>query len=511
MKLEQIMVAEGPLFEQAPCGYVVTDLAGRIVRANQNFREWMEWGALDDVPGIRFVELVPRGARLLYEMHYLPLLELQGQFAEVALDLQLPGGRRFPVLVNAKRLEQVKQCLMVLFPAGKRRKYEQELLQAEQHVREALAEVERANRAKADFLANMSHEIRTPMNAILGFSELLQQTELTQRQMEKVELIHQSADALLTLINDLLDFSRIEAGKLRLCAVPFALRELCEGVLKLLGPQVAGKPVEVEFVWAAEGAGECVGDAGRVRQVLVNLLGNAVKFTGRGRVELRVEDWPPAGYRLAVTDTGIGIPLEVQPRLFGQFVQADSSAKRQYGGSGLGLAISKQLIEAMGGEIGFHSQLGEGSCFWFRIPAAMEGEAAGVKSTPRQEVKGRIPPGMPVLVAEDNPVNQRLAQQMLENLGCQVQVAANGLEAISLAMEGEFGLIFMDCQMPGMDGFEAAQAIRALKPQQVIVALTANAMPADRERCLAAGMQDYLAKPVRQLELQEMLRRWAGN
>ncbi len=511
MKAASRGLAEGALFENAPCGYIVTALDGKIVQANETFREWLGWAKGEQLPEKRFAELVPRGARILYELHYLPVLEMQGHFAEVALDLQLPGGRRFPVLVNAKRLQREQHCLMVLFPAGKRRKYEQELLQAEQHVREALAEVERANRAKADFLANMSHEIRTPMNAVLGFAELLQQTELNQRQKEKVDLIHQSADALLTLINDLLDFSRIEAGKLRLCAVPFSLRELCEGVVKLLRPQVAGKPVQVEFVWAAQSEGECVGDAGRVRQVLVNLLGNAVKFTGRGKVELRVMDAGQEMFRVEVSDTGIGIPLEVQPRIFGKFVQADSSSKRQYGGSGLGLAISRQLVEAMGGQIGFRSQPGEGSCFWFEIPVQMEGEAGSTTDVLPKEAKGQIPPGLPVLVAEDNPVNQRLAQRMLENLGCTVQLAANGLEAISLVMNGEFEMIFMDCQMPGMDGFEAAQAIRAMKPEQVIVALTANALPTDRQRCLAAGMQDYLAKPVRQQELQEMLLRWAGS
>jgi CheY-like chemotaxis protein len=293
--------------------------------------------------------------------------------------------------------------------------------------------------------------------------------------------------------------------------VPFSLRELCEGVVQLLGPQVAGKPVQVEFVWAAQSERECVGDAGRVRQVLVNLLGNAVKFTGRGKVELRVMDVGQEMFRVEVSDTGIGIPLEVQPRIFGKFVQADSSSTRQYGGSGLGLAISRQLVEAMGGQIGFRSQPGEGSCFWFEIPVQMKGEAGSVPEVLLKEAKGQIPPGLPVLVAEDNPVNQRLAQRMLENLGCKVQLAANGLEAISLVAEGEFKMIFMDCQMPGMDGFEAAQVIRAMKPEQVIVALTANALPTDRQRCLAAGMQDYLAKPVRQQELREMLLRWVGS
>jgi CheY-like chemotaxis protein len=245
--------------------------------------------------------------------------------------------------------------------------------------------------------------------------------------------------------------------------------------------------------------------------VLVNLLGNAVKFTGRGKVELRVMDVGQEMFRVEVSDTGIGIPLEVQPRIFGKFVQADSSSTRQYGGSGLGLAISRQLVEAMGGQIGFRSQPGEGSCFWFEIPVQMKGEAGSAPEVLLKEAKGQIPPGLPVLVAEDNPVNQRLAQRMLENLGCKVQLAANGLEAISLVAEGEFKMIFMDCQMPGMDGFEAAQVIRAMKPEQVIVALTANALPTDRQRCLAAGMQDYLAKPVRQQELREMLLRWVGS
>jgi two-component system, sensor histidine kinase len=383
---------------------------------------------------------------------------------------------------------------------------------------------ERASSAKSEFLARMSHEIRTPMNGVMGMSELLQGTELTARQRRLAETITRSADGLLQIINDILDFSKIEAGKLELEQIDFGLREIIEETIEILGLRARGKGLDLRCVIESQVPAAVRGDPMRLRQVLINLAGNAIKFTEAGEVVVRVAALDADGaLRFEVTDTGIGIAEDAQAQIFSAFSQADSFTTRKYGGTGLGLAICRQLVALMGGEIGVESVPNKGSTFWFEVrltptadPAAATFTAATGDLKVDLTLETPAADGPLVLLVEDNAVNREVAAGMLENLGYRTESAVNGLLAMEAVAESEYGAVLMDCQMPIMDGLTATTEIRRHEAKSggrrvPIIALTANAMEGNRDRCLAAGMDDFLTKPFSQVQLAAMLKRWAPH
>ena len=511
------------LFEGSPDAILLVNDRGQIVRTNARAARLFGWTqpALQGQP----IDALIRG-RLRAQP-----AELAGRFANPSSGSMIGGlellGRRkggveFPIdlMLSPVETDDGMQTLAVARDITERKALEEKLAEARD---EAL----RASRLKSEFLASMSHELRTPMNAIIGMAEALGETPLQTEQAHMLRVLRGGAENLLTIVGDILDISKIEAGKLRLVRAEFDPRRVLTETIALFAPRARQKGLALREEISGAPQAHLLGDAGRIQQVLSNLIGNAIKFTERGEIAVTaavVSETPAAiKWSVAVSDTGCGIPRELLPQLFRPFVQAEESALRSRGGTGLGLAISRQLIELMGGEIGCESEPGRGSTFRFTMElprataALLDGAAtlAPVATVNAREPQAEAGPAKPLrlLLAEDNAANQAVAVMLLRKTGAQLDVASDGLEALEFLGRGSYDAVLMDCQMPEMDGFQATVAIRRREGgarRLPIIAMTASALIEDRERCLAAGMDDYLPKPVKRVQLTRVLDRWVG-
>jgi PAS domain S-box-containing protein len=508
------------LLDTAACGLLQTHDDGRFIRVNRTFCDWVGHGADDLVGHRRFQDLLTIGGRIFHQTHWTPLLRMQGSVSEVKLELLHRDGTKIPMVVNAIRREEhgVLVHEIAAYVAHDRDKYERELVQSRKHLEVLLVERQRAeaelrllnrqldeaSRAKDAFLATMSHEIRTPMNAVIGMTGLLRDTQLTDEQREFVETVRASGEHLLMLINDILDFSKIEAGKLEIEEAVFDLRSCVEEALDLIAAKAAEKRLELVFQAAPDLPGAVLGDAGRVRQVLLNLLSNAVKFTDRGEVVIELAAHRQADGRLlveaAVRDTGIGIPEDKVGRLFQSFSQVDATNTRRRGGTGLGLVISRRLAEYMGGTITVETQAGIGSVFRFTFTVP-EAEV----SPPARPVKLS---GVRVLAIDDNATNLRILRAQLEALEMSVRTTMSPREALAWVAAGErFDVAVLDMQMPETDGLALAQELRRLPGGAALPMILLSSLGAVRAEAEARGVElvAMLTKPVKQVQLLEAL------
>ncbi len=541
------------LLDRVPIGVCALQSDGVVLFWNTCLEDWTKIPR-EQILGTQITERFPHLARPIYTSRFQQIFQggpptiFSAQLHKYVIPAPLPQGRwriqhttvtsvpafdgnGFYALLSIQdvtdltnRVQEYRELRdRALTEVQERQRAEMELVEAREA---ALA----AARIKSQFLANMSHEIRTPMNGVLGMAELLLKTHLTTQQHNFAQVISNSANHLLTIINDILDFSKLEAGEMRLQTIDFDLNDCIGTVIEVLSSQAEEKGLELAVSIDSQVNRKLQGDPIRLRQILLNLVSNAIKFTDAGEVVLAVtrgvREGESGGVRemtsllFSVRDTGIGISVEGQQKLFQSFSQVDASSTRQYGGTGLGLTICKQIVEQMRGEISVKSEIGQGSTFWFTAqflvqdinavtqPSVVEMNSEGIN---RIELKNHQ---INILIAEDNLVNQQVLLNQLENLGYHADFVVNGEQALAMLSQQNYDIVLMDCQMPVIDGYTATQELRRREGSNrhtVVIALTANAMPEDREKCLASGMDDYISKPINLSLLNALLQRWTGS
>ena len=509
------------IFEAAMDCIIFIDQDGRIVEFNPSSERTFGYSRVEVIGQEMTDVFVPAGSRKRFRGNLL------GYSSEGKMGSML--GRRLETPMTRKNGDEFAAELFTqpipLDPGGTGfavfiRDITQRKMQ-EDALRKAVEAAESANKSKGLFLANMSHEIRTPMNAIIGMTEFVLDTQLTTEQREYLVMVLESSNSLLALLNDILDFSKIEAGKMDLEELPFNLRQWLAESTKSMAFRAKQKDLFIRCVIDPTTPDHLLGDPHRLRQILLNLLSNAIKFTERGGITVKVSpsrlDEGSVLLLFQIRDTGIGIPPEKCKTIFQEFEQADNSTKRRFGGTGLGLSICRRLVDLMQGRIDVKSVANEGSVFYFTARLGLRDNLVSTleESLPEESAAGTTAaavPSLKILLAEDSPMNQRLASGLLERKGHRVVVAADGKQAVEMFQRESFDLVLMDVQMPEMDGFEATVAIRAAEDRGrhvPIIAMTAHAMKGDRELCLEAGMDDYLAKPIRASELYKIIAAYA--
>jgi PAS domain S-box-containing protein len=481
-------------------------MVGSMPWARQQIEErgFVTVGVEDDVPE----EFLQRFARAGVGSLLSVPLTIGGEFLGMLTARGVSAGRRW----NQREVGLLQLVAEIIANTLERRRVEDEMARARDLAEAGL-------KARSQFLANMSHEIRTPMNAVIGVADLLAGTDLEAEQREFVETILESGKHLLRVVNDIMDFSKIDGGHLDFVEAQFDLDAMVSGVVRMQRPDAEAKGLELAVAGDLP-AVTVRGDEARLRQALLNLVSNAIKFTDRGgvTVSVRADSADDQSFRFEVRDTGSGIDPSEHARLFDPFVQVDESSTRRAGGTGLGLAICRRLVNLMGGEIGVDSRRGEGATFWFTVRLrgtdAAAGDAPPIDAESPATDERPTPTSRRILIVEDNLVNQKILLKMIERLGGDADVASDGYEALEAMKRTDYGLVFMDCQMPNLDGFQTTRQIRRLETlgnRRPVVALTANAMSGDRERCLAAGMDDYLTKPVTMDGVDGVVRKWLGS
>jgi len=500
------------LYKNAPIGYHSITQDGTVIEMNDTELKWLGYKRDEVVGHKKMSDLLPPDAgEMISEINQKLIKE--GGFDSLQLHMLCKNGSLFEVLMSSRSTFDDAGNLLysrsAVMDYSERKKLEDDLESARHSA-------EKSAILKEQFVANISHEIRTPLNAILGFSNLLQRTDLHQDQSEFAHNIQISSENLMAIINDILDFSKIEAGMLHLDKVPFSLPALLHSVRSLFQIKAREKDVEFRIHLAQDVPGSLIGDPTRLIQILVNLIGNAFKFTEKGKIEVWVSGSLPEHEMVTISfqvkDTGIGIPPEKIDKIFERFGQATAETTRRFGGTGLGLTITKQLVELQNGSIDVDSEVGKGTTFRIAIPY----EIAGTEMPPMSpglssadELKDR---NVSILIVEDNPMNQRILELILDEWGISHKHVSNGNEAIELLKMEAFDLVFMDIQMPELDGYATTSLVRQKLHLEVpIIATTAHAFPGEREKCISYGMNDYIAKPLQQNELYSLILRYSGR